>query len=184
VVILTPIEREADPNNLAPTASSMAQLAVGDALAASLIHLSGFKPQDFADLHPAGMLGKQLNLRVKDLCSKHTRPFVSRQASVHQVIYEISSKRLGATAVLNETSKLCGIITDGDLRRMLEKEEDYRSLCAENIMTLNPKTIEEDAMAIVALKVMHQWNITQLLVVKGNEYCGVIHIHDLVNEGF
>jgi arabinose-5-phosphate isomerase len=184
IVILTPIEREVDPNNLAPTASSMAQLAIGDALAACLIHLSGFKSHDFAELHPAGMLGKQLNLRVKDLCTRHSRPFVSRQASVHQVIVEISSKRLGATAVLNEKSQLCGIITDGDIRRMLENVQDYRLLSAEQIMTVNPKSIEEDALAIVALKLMNQLNITQLLVVKGDEYIGVVHIHDLINEGF
>jgi arabinose-5-phosphate isomerase len=184
IVILTPIDQETDPHNLAPTASSMAQLAVGDALAICLIHLHDFKPGDFARLHPAGMLGKRLNLRVEDLSRKQDKPSVFQDANIQEVIVEISSKRMGATAVLNGSSNICGIITDGDLRRMLEKKKDYHTLSANDIMTRNPKTIDAAAKVQDALKLMNQYNITQLLVTTTDRYVGVIHIHDLINEGF
>ena len=184
IVIVTPVTREADPNNLAPTVSTMSQLAIGDAMATCLIQLNDFKREDFALLHPAGMIGKQLHMIVSDLRKLHGRPCVSQEANIHEVILEISSKRLGATGVLNDDGHLCGIITDGDLRRMLEKEQDYRRLSAADIMTSSPKTIHDQAKAIEALALMRQYNITQLLVVSDQTYLGVIHIHDLIREGF
>ena len=180
----TPIEREADPNNLAPTASTTAQIALGDALAVSLLELRGFSSADFSRFHPGGALGKQLYLRVRDLYILHERPAVGLDTPLREIIFEISSKRLGATAVLNEKKQLAGIITDGDLRRMLQKTTDFGSILAKNICTIRPKTIGPDVLAVVALDLMRSKNITQLLVVDENdEYLGIVHLHDLVREG-
>ena len=184
ICIITPIEKEADPNNLAPTTSTIAQLAIGDALAVCLMHLRNFKPDDFAELHPGGMLGKQLNMLVRDLIQIHERPQVKRSASIEDVIVEISSKRVGATAVLDDQSKICGIITDGDLRRMLQRPGDYRGNKAEDVMSRAPKLISSHAKAIDALEMMRSFNITQLLATDDGKYVGVIHIHALLKEGF
>lgn len=181
-VIDTTVETEACPNNLAPTSSTTAQLVMGDALAVCLLQLKGFTPADFAKFHPGGALGKQLYLKVQDLSSLHIAPQVEKNATIKDVILEISSKRLGATAVL-EHQQLLGIITDGDIRRMLEKEADWHTLRAENIMHSNPKTIETNALAIEALEKMRSANISQLIVLENNVYKGMIHIHDLIREG-
>jgi arabinose-5-phosphate isomerase len=184
ICLFTPFGKEADPHDLAPTTSTIAQLAMGDALAVCLIHLRNFKPDEFAQLHPGGMLGKQLNLLVRDLILLHEIPQVHRSASIEDVIVEISSKRLGATAVLDDQSNICGIITDGDLRRMLEHPGDYRGNRAEDVMSRSPKSIASEAKAIDALKMMRAYNITQLLAIDRGQYVGVIHIHDLLREGF
>jgi len=182
-VLWTPVLHEADPNNLAPTVSTTAQMALGDALAMSLVSLRGFSPSDFAKFHPGGSLGKQLYLRVYELCALHERPVVSPDASLREVILEISTKRLGATAVLDDSGMLMGIVTDGDLRRMLEKVTDFGSVTAGQIMSVAPKSIESDALAIHALALMRQHSITQLLVVDSGRYIGIVHLHDLVREG-
>ena len=184
-VLFTPIDQEADPNNLAPTASTTAQMALGDALATALLALRGFSPGDFARYHPGGALGKQLYLRVHDLYPLNERPMVRPEDSIRQAILEMTSKRLGMTAVVNEQEQLLGISTDGDLRRMLEKERDFSELPARKIMTPLPKTIEPDALAVEALARMRQYSITQLLVVHADTqyYAGVIHLHDLLREG-
>jgi arabinose-5-phosphate isomerase len=183
-VLHTPIDREADPNNLAPTASTIAQMAVGDALAMALLTLKGFSKADFARVHPGGALGKQLYLRVRDLMLLHDAPSVLRTASLQQVIVEMTSKRLGATVVLNENHSVAGMITDGDLRRMLSKTLNFNDLKAEMIMTLHPKSIEPDVLAIHALALMREQSITQLIVVSKGAYQGMVHLHDLLKEGF
>ena len=182
-ILHTPISQEADPNNLAPTASTTAQAAMGDALATSLLALRGFTPQDFAQFHPGGILGKQLYLRVRDLYPQHERPSVLKKASLRQTILEMTSKRLGCTAVLNKKGKIVGIITDGDLRRMLEKGEDISEVKAKNIMTRKPLTINANALAVNALEVMREKSITQLMVTENEVYVGVVHLHDLIREG-
>lgn len=182
-LLLTPILKEADPNNLAPTASTTAQVAMGDALATSLLAINGFTIQDFARVHPGGALGKQLLLRVKDIYENNEKPEVQVDANIRQVIIEISSKRLGVTAVINPEKQLQGIITDGDLRRMLSENQHVENLKAKDIMTANPKVIARNAMAVKALKIMSTSNITQLIVAENNEYFGVIHLHDLLREG-
>jgi len=179
----TPVSKEADPNNLAPTASTTAQAAMGDALATSLLALRGFTPQDFAQFHPGGILGKQLYLRVRDLYPQHGKPTVSKKATLNQTILEMTSKRLGCTAVLNKKGKIVGIITDGDLRRMLEQKKDISDIKAKDIMTEKPLTIEADALAVNALELMREKSITQLMVTKTGEYVGVVHLHDLIREG-
>jgi len=176
------VEKEACPNNLAPTTSTTAQLVIGDALAVALLKLRDFKSSDFAKYHPGGALGKKLYLRVKDVMIKNEIPLVKTDATINEVIIEISSKRLGTTAVL-ENSNIVGIITDGDLRRMLEKQLDISTLMASDIMSKNPRTIKEQTLAIEALQTMENNNITQLLVVDKNKYVGVIHLHDLLKEG-
>ncbi len=183
VVLYTPVSREADPNNLAPTASTMAQLAVGDALSMVLAHLRGFKPEDFAHLHPGGSLGKQLHLTVGDLSKRHIKPVVKMMDSVRAVIVEISSKRLGATAVLDAAGLLAGIITDGDLRRMMEQTDDFSNLTASDIKSSDPKQVSADTLAKDALIQMRDHNITQLLVMNESGYQGVVHIHDILKEG-
>ncbi len=183
-VLFLPIVQEAGPNNLAPSASTAAQIAMGDALAFGVLEKRGFSSDDFALLHPGGVLGKQLYLNVADVYKNNGKPQVFTQDSIQQVIVEMTSQRLGATAVLEvDSSQLCGIITDGDLRRMLESQQDFFSLKAENIMSSHPKTIEADILAIKALEVMKQHNITQLLVVDQGKYVGMIHLHDLLKEG-
>jgi arabinose-5-phosphate isomerase len=182
-ILHTPIKQEADPNNLAPTASTTAQMAMGDALATALLALRGFSSLDFAQFHPGGALGKQLYLRVKDIYPLHAQPKVLSDASIQETILEMTSKRLGATAVIDETNKVMGIITDGDLRRMLSKQTDFKNLLAANIMSENPFSINPDAMAVEALQIMREKNITQLIVSEQNTYIGLIHLHDLLKEG-
>lgn len=177
------VDKEACPNNLAPTCSSTAQLALGDALASCLIELRGFTSNDFARFHPGGILGKRLYLKVADLYKYNDMPSVSPEAEMPRVILEISGKCLGVTAVTVD-NKVLGAITDGDLRRMLEKNPEYAHLTAKDVMTSNPKTINVNALALDALNLMKQKNITNLFVVNDqDEYLGVIHIHDLIREG-
>jgi len=181
-VINTSVPKEACPNNLAPTSSTTAQIVMGDALAVSLLERRGFTASDFAKFHPGGVLGKKLYLTVADLYVNNPVPVVDHADNIKKIILEISSKRLGATAVLKQ-GKLAGIITDGDLRRMLENEGDKDILTASEIMSLNPKTIEPDMLVIEALQLMRNNNITQLIVKKGDTYLGIIHLHDILKEG-
>lgn len=176
------VEKEACPNNLAPTTSTTAQLVIGDALAMCLLDLRGFSSSDFAKFHPGGSLGKQLYLRVSDLTSLNEAPQVHPETAVKEVIIEISKKMLGVTAVVQD-NKIVGIVTDGDLRRMLTKVNDISDLVAKDIMTKDPKTISNDAMAVAAMQKMDTYGITQLLAEKDGEYCGVVHIHNLTKEG-
>jgi arabinose-5-phosphate isomerase len=182
-VLNASIEEEACPNNLAPTTSTTAHLAMGDALAVCLLELRDFSREDFASLHPGGALGKQLYLQVGDLLSQHQLPCVSADTSLKDVIFEISSKRLGATAVVNADKKLIGIITDGDLRRMLETRNSISDLKAADIMTKNPRTIESNEYATRALQIMQEKSITQLVVMRDGSVAGFVHLHDLVREG-
>lgn len=179
----TTVSQEACPNNLAPTSSTTAQLAMGDAIAICLMELKGFSSNDFAKFHPGGALGKKLYLRVSDLSKLNERPIVLTSSSLKDVILEITKKRLGLTAVVDEHENLCGVITDGDLRRMLEKGGDFENTSAKDIMSKSPKTIEADALAVDALDKMRKNNITQLIVVNDETYTGVIHLHDLIREG-
>lgn len=183
-VLYVPVESEADPNNLAPTASTTAQLALGDAIAVALLSLRGFTPQDFALLHPGGSLGRQLYLRVADLSTHHQAPAVSPQAPLREIIIEMTSKRLGATAVIGPDGELLGIITDGDLRRMLRTTMDLEHITASEIMTHKPKTVHPHEMAVKALEILRKHSITQLAVVDDrNSYQGLIHLHDILKEG-
>ncbi len=178
------VEKEACPNNLAPTTSTTAQLVLGDALAVCLLHLRGFTSNDFAKYHPGGALGKRLYLRVSDVIKNNPIPQVKENSTISNVIVEITEKRLGVTAVLNENDSIVGIITDGDIRRMLAKTTDIKNLLARDIMGKNPKTLSIDAMAIEALETLESNNISQILVVDENKhYKGVIHLHDLIKEG-
>ena len=181
-VLNTFVEQEACPNNLAPTTSTTAQLVMGDALAVCLLKLRGFSSNDFAKYHPGGALGKRLYLRVNDLSSINLKPEVSLSAGLKEVIVEISEKMLGVTAV-TENNKIVGIITDGDLRRMLSKSDDISALTARDIMSSNPRRINEDAMAVDAKAIMEAHEISQLLVEKDGNYAGVVHLHDLIKEG-
>ena len=183
ITVLIPIKREACPNNLAPTTSTTVQLAMGDALAMVLLKMNEFSMKDFARLHPGGLLGKRLNVTVSDLFSHNACPQVLLSDSVRRVIMEISTKRLGATAVLDSGGRIAGIVTDGDLRRMMEKFENFGHLTAKDIMSVNPKQITPDELAVNALETMRSKSITQLLVVKNDDYLGVIHIHDILREG-
>ncbi|PIX07010.1 MAG: D-arabinose 5-phosphate isomerase [Flavobacteriales bacterium CG_4_8_14_3_um_filter_35_10] len=176
------VEKEACPNNLAPTSSTTAQLVIGDALAVCLLELKDFNSTNFAQFHPGGALGKKLYLRVGDLINKNEIPKVLLNSSIKEVIIEISQKRLGATAVLNN-HKIVGVITDGDIRRMLNNNVDFTNLFAENIMNPHPKTITPDAMATEAFQIMNNNSITQLLVENQGNYIGIIHLHDLLKEG-
>lgn len=183
-VINTTVPGEACPNNLAPTSSTTAQLVMGDALAMVLLKMHGFTAEDFARFHPGGALGKKLYTRVRDLVATDRRPAVSPNATLREVIIEISSKRLGATAVVDDsTGQLCGIITDGDLRRMLQSERDTSGVVARDIMSLNPKSIDADELAVNAFKIMETNKITQLLAVEQGRYLGVVHIHDILEQG-
>lgn len=179
----TTVSLEACPNNLAPTSSTTAQMVMGDALAVSLMDLKGFTGNDFAKFHPGGALGKKLYLRVDDLSKNNNKPAVKKDAALKDVIVEITSKRLGATAVINDDETLAGLITDGDLRRMLEKNTDITTTKALDIMTANPSTINPDALAIEALDIMRKKDITQLVVINNNKYAGIVHLHDLIKEG-
>lgn len=182
-ILNTTVSEEACPNNLAPTSSTTAQMVMGDALAVALMELRGFKSSDFAKFHPGGSLGKRLYLRVADLYIHNEHPKVLQTAMLKEVIVEISKKRLGATAVVNEKDDLLGVITDGDLRRMLEKNNSINEVSATQIMSSHPKTIEADALAIDAMELMRKNNISQLLVVDNKQYLGIIHLHDLIKEG-
>ncbi|APG64679.1 D-arabinose 5-phosphate isomerase [Tenacibaculum todarodis] len=178
------VEKEACPNNLAPTTSTTAQLVMGDALAVCLLDLRGFTSKDFAKYHPGGALGKRLYLRVSDLIDKNEKPQVVSNDVVAKVIVEISEKRLGVTAVTSSEGKIEGIITDGDIRRMLNKTTKIDSLTANDIMSKNPKTINQTAMAVDALETLENNSITQILVTDDNKkYVGVVHLHDLLKEG-
>jgi len=183
LILHIPVQKEADPNNLAPTASTTAQMAMGDALAISLLTAKGFSDRDFARYHPGGNIGKQLYTCVKDLCRYNGRPSVGIDADIREIIITISSGRLGVTAVEKE-GQVVGIITDGDLRRMLEKVTDTAQVKAADIMTHSPKTIQGEELAVRALQMLQDLNITQLLVMNDDLYIGVIHIHDLLKEGF
>ena len=181
-VLNTYVEKEACPNNLAPTTSTTAQLVMGDALSVCLLELRGFSSKDFAKYHPGGALGKKLYLRVSDLSSANQKPSVTIDTNIKDVIIEISEKMLGVTAVV-ENKAIIGIITDGDLRRMLSNTDDFSSLTAKDIMGANPKTIDNDAMAVDAKELMETNGISQLLVEENGNYAGVVHIHDLIKEG-
>jgi arabinose-5-phosphate isomerase len=180
--INTTVEQEAMPGNPAPTCSTTAQLVMGDAIAMALLHCRGFTSNDFARYHPGGSLGKQLYLKAENLYPKNARPAVSPDDDIKTLIIEISGKRLGVTAVI-DNNKLTGIITDGDLRRMLEKGQDLSKVKAKDIMTANPKTIQSNTLAVDALQIMRENNITQLLVVDKDEYKGIVHLHDILDEG-
>jgi arabinose-5-phosphate isomerase len=182
-LLFTPVDQEADPNNLAPTSSTTAQMAVGDALAVCLMARRGFSPNDFARVHPGGALGRQLNLRVGDLAERHDKPRVGPDATLPEVILEMTSKRLGATAVTNAQDEILGIITDGDLRRMLAATGMPAGVCAKDIMGTAPKTMEAGALAVEALALMRQHAITQVLAVAAGKYAGMVHLHDLLREG-
>ncbi|HZB13857.1 MAG TPA: KpsF/GutQ family sugar-phosphate isomerase [Chryseolinea sp.] len=177
------IAEEACPLNLAPTTSTTVHVALGDALAVCLLELRGFTSRDFAEYHPGGSLGKQLYLKVSDIYTYNELPIVSPTAQLKDVIVEISSKRLGCTAVIDDKSNLLGIITDGDLRRMLQKSVNLNEIIATDIMTRTPKKIEKDEYAVAALHQMQANNITQLVVMDGSKIAGFIHLHDLLKEG-
>lgn len=181
-ILNTTVEKEACPHNLAPTTSTTAQLVIGDALAVCLLECKGFTAKDFARFHPGGALGKKLYLKVNDVYKNNLKPSVKPGAGIKEVILEISGSRMGATAV-TEGNKLLGIITDGDLRRMIEKFGLKENISAKDIMTKNPKSISSDTMAADAFLLMKQHNITQLVVCDKNKYLGFIHLHDLLKEG-
>ena len=176
------VEKEACPNNLAPTSSTTAQLVMGDALAMSLLDLRGFSSSDFAKFHPGGSLGKQLYLRVSNLTQQNKKPQVTPNTNIKDVIMEISKNMLGVTAVI-DGSAIVGIITDGDLRRMMSANDSFKGLTAKDIMSKNPKTIDNNAMAVAAMEVMETNGITQILAQENGVYSGVVHIHDLTKEG-
>ncbi|HET6540241.1 MAG TPA: KpsF/GutQ family sugar-phosphate isomerase [Chryseolinea sp.] len=177
------IAEEACPHNLAPTTSTTVHIALGDALAVCLLELRGFTSRDFAEYHPGGSLGKQLYLKVSDIYINNELPIVGPNTSLKDVILEISSKRLGCTAVIDDKSSLLGIITDGDLRRMLQKNANLNGIIATDIMTRTPKKIEKDEFAVAALHMMQENNITQLVVMNGSQIAGFVHLHDLLKEG-
>ncbi len=177
------VDKEACPNNLAPTSSTTAQLVMGDALAVCLLKLKGFTPNDFAKFHPGGALGKQLYLTIEDLSKQHEAPAVHAESAIKEIILEITGKRLGATAVIDEHNLVKGIITDGDIRRMLTADQINLSLLAKDIMNHQPKTIEAHELAINGLMLMRKHQISQLIVLKDEKYVGMIHIHDLIREG-
>ena len=176
------VDKEACPNNLAPTSSTTAQLVMGDAIAVSLLACKDFSDKDFARFHPGGTLGKRLYLKLADILSDNSNPKVDVNATINEVIIEISQKRLGATAVL-KNEKLEGIITDGDLRRMLEKGTAFSNLSAKDIMSSNPKTIAVNGLAYDALQIMENNNISQIIVMDKNVYVGIVHMHELLKEG-
>lgn len=181
-IIDSTVKQEACPNNLTPTSSTTAQLVLGDALAVSLLECKGFSASDFAKFHPGGTLGKKLYLRVEDLYKNNEKPEVFSNDDITTVILEISSKRLGATAVM-ENNKMIGIITDGDLRRMLHRKIPIEGLTAKDIMTVNSKSIDTKSLVVDALDIMRKNNITQLPVIDNNKYVGIIHLHDILKEG-
>ncbi len=177
------VAKEACPNNLAPTTSTTAQMVMGDALAICLLKLKGFTDKDFARYHPGGNLGKRMYLRVQDLIKMNEVPKVNLDSTIREIIVEISGKRLGATAVVDAENKLMGIITDGDIRRMLQLYNDVDPLRAKDIFSANPKSIEQNELAVIALEEMRSNDITQLLVTQQGQYVGMLHLHDLIREG-
>jgi arabinose-5-phosphate isomerase len=181
-ILDTTVDSESCPNNLAPTNSTTAQLVMGDALAVCLMELREFKAQDFAKYHPGGALGKKLLLRVGDMLDQSHKPEVAPDTNIKKVIFEISEKRLGVTAVI-ENNKVIGIITDGDIRRMLNNNDTFAHLTAKDIMTKNPKTIQLTSMVTDALNILEDFSITQLIVTDQEEYKGVLHLHDILKEG-
>ena len=183
IILNTTVSKEACPNNLAPTSSTTAQLVMGDALAVCLMELNGFTGDDFAKFHPGGILGKKLYLRVSDLYIENEKPRVSPEDSLKKIIVEMTRTRLGVTAVVDNENRLTGIITDGDLRRMLERNGHLDMVTAKDIMTSNPKTIGPDELAVQALDVLRKNGITQLAVTKDGKYMGIVHLHDLIKEG-
>jgi len=182
-ILKATVDKEACPNNLAPTSSTTAQLVIGDALAVCLLKLRGFSQEDFAKVHPGGSLGKKLYMRVSDLFVQVNAPKVNLEDKIRTIILEMTSKRLGATAVLNPDNTVAGIITDGDLRRMLQKSESVDTLTAKDIMSANPKSIDKDELAVNAFNKMESHKITQLIVTEDNKYAGMIHLHDILKEG-
>ncbi|MGW9686880.1 KpsF/GutQ family sugar-phosphate isomerase [Flagellimonas sp. 2504JD1-5] len=181
-VLSTYVEKEACPNNLAPTTSTSAQMAMGDALAICLLELRGFSSADFAKYHPGGSLGKKLYLRVADIVVNNQKPQVDSTSGVKDVIVEISEKMLGVTAVM-ENNEVVGVVTDGDIRRMLSKHDNIGELTAKDIMTANPKSVPTDTLAVKALKILQDNGISQLLAFDNGTYAGIVHIHNLINEG-
>ncbi len=181
-VLNTTIDAESCPNNLAPTNSTTAQLVMGDALAVCLMTINNFTAHDFAKYHPGGALGKKLLLRVADMLDQSHKPMVAPETNIKKVIFEISEKRLGVTAVI-ENEKIIGIITDGDIRRMLNERDSFTDLVAKDIMTKNPKTIQYKDMVIDAFNILEDFSITQLVVLDGDHYKGVLHLHDILKEG-
>lgn len=182
IIINTTVEKEACPNNLAPTTSTTAQLAMGDALAMALLNERNFKSEDFAKFHPGGSLGKKLYLKAGDVALKNEKPSIPKEANIKEIIIEISKNRLGAV-VVQEGDRILGVITDGDIRRMLEKHKDLSEITASYLMNPNPKSIEKDELAVTALEIIRQNNITQLLVTNNGSYYGMLHMHDLLQEG-
>jgi arabinose-5-phosphate isomerase len=178
----TTVDAESCPNNLAPTNSTTAQLVMGDALAVCLMSLRDFGRDDFAKYHPGGALGKKLLLQVKDMIENSLRPSVTPDTPIKKVIFEISEKRLGATAVIQD-GKVIGIVTDGDIRRMLNHNDTFTHLTAKDIMTKTPKLIQSNSMVVQALNILEDFSITQLVVVDNDEYKGIIHLHDILKEG-
>ncbi|MEO7049289.1 MAG: KpsF/GutQ family sugar-phosphate isomerase [Ferruginibacter sp.] len=183
IVLNTTVEQEACPNNLAPTTSTTAQMVMGDAMAVCLMEVKNFKSDDFARYHPGGILGKKLYLRVSDIIASNEKPVVKSNTSIKGVLVEITQKRLGAAAVVNDKMEVLGIITDGDIRRMLEKHDSFTHLTAGDIMSNNPKSIDADALAAAAFEKMSSNNISQLIVTNGAAFAGIVHLHDLVKEG-
>jgi arabinose-5-phosphate isomerase len=183
IVLNTTVEEEASPFNLAPTSSTTAQLVMGDAICVCLMELRGFNSEDFAKFHPGGTLGKKLYMRVAELSINNEKPSVNSESLLKDVIIEITKKRLGVTVVLDDDENIIGIITDGDLRRMLEKDLYHAGAKAKDIMTSKPKTIESKSLAVNALEIMRNKNITQLIVTEDSKYRGIIHLHDLIKEG-
>jgi arabinose-5-phosphate isomerase len=183
LVLKAHVEREACPNNLAPTSSTTAQLVIGDALAVCLLKMKGFSNEDFARFHPGGTLGKRLYTRISDILKKEQNPSVNLYSSIKNVIIEISEKRLGATTVINDNGDIEGIITDGDIRRMLKNNTNLEKLQAKDIMNNSPKTIDINTLAIKAFNIMEDFKITQLIVTENNQYKGIIHLHNILDEG-
>ena len=181
-VLNTTVEKEACPLNLAPTNSTTAQLVMGDALAICLMEMRDFKPEDFAVYHPGGALGKKLLLKVSDMLKNNLKPTVKADTSIKNVIFEISEKRLGVTAVV-DNEKVIGIITDGDIRRMLNDRDTFANLTAKDIMTKNPKMIQSKTMVAEALSIFENFSITQLIVIENEAYKGILHLHDILKEG-
>ena len=177
------ISEEACPNDLAPTTSTIAQMAIGDALAVCLIQLKGFSKEDFAQYHPGGALGKRLYLRNRDLCADHKKPSVLENSTIPEVIENITSNRLGATAVLDQNQKVIGIITDGDIRRMLGNNSDFSKLSAKDVMGNKPTTLSASDFVVKAHEIMQQQSINHVIILDEEEYLGILHIQDLINEG-
>ncbi len=182
-ILHTPMEKEADPNNLAPTTSTTLQMVMGDALATALLKAKGFTPNDFAQFHPGGALGKQLYLKVSDLFPNNEKPKVQAHTDIRSLILEITSKRLGCAVVIDDKEQILGIVTDGDLRRMLERHKDTSKLTAGDIMSTAPKTTPADTLAVKALNIMRTNSISQLIITEDGVYKGIVHLHDLIREG-